>query len=72
MTRVRGPRRGLSELEEVDLEVQDEDAELQLFELEVQGVLVVPDDLVLDVCEGAVKGGGLHQTRAQDKCLSLD
>ena len=71
MTRVWGPRRGLSELEEIDLEVQYEDAELQLVELEVQGVLVVLGDLVLDVHEGAVKREGLHQTRAQDNCLSL-
>lgn len=51
MTRVRGPRRGLSEFDEVDLEAQYVDVVLQ-------GVLVVLADLVLDVHDGAVKRGG--------------
>ena len=58
MTRVRGPRRGLSEFDEVDLEAQYVDVELQLVELEVQGVLVVLAELVLGVQDGAVKRGG--------------
>ena len=67
MTRVRGPRRGLNELELVDLGVQPVDLEVQLVELEVDGVLVVLDDLeVLAVHEGrSERGGGLHQTHAQ-------
>ena len=74
MTRVRGPRRGLCELELVDLEVRLVDLEVQLVDLEVQlvdlevdEVLVVLDDLeVLDDHEGRSEmGGGLHQTHAQ-------
>ena len=67
MTRVRGPRRGLCELDLVDLEVQLVDLEVRHVDLEVDEVLVVLDDLeVLDDHEGRSEmGGGLHQTHAQ-------
>ena len=67
MTRVRGPRRGLNELDQVDLEVRQVVLEPQLVELEVDEVLVVLEDLeVLEDHErGGEMRGGVHQTHAQ-------
>ena len=59
MTRVRGPRMGLNELEQVDLEVRQVVLEFQLVELGVDEVLVVLGDLeVLDDHEGRGEMGG--------------
>ena len=73
MTRVRGPRRGLNELEQVDHEVRQVVLELQLVELEVDEVLVVLEDLeVLEDHEGGGEmRGGASPNPCPDNCLSL-